>query len=309
MDKKKIARLFNKKAVWEIMSLIFSAVFLLADVNGFSPEIKWQYFAMLGILIFAFLVYRRMSEYIEKNDDFENARPNIISFEPRLPKQKVSRIELVTEYKDFTDESDVVNSTTTTSGFIKEVKSVEVKEEYTFAVVDFNNQPIEPMATSEALNVAGWVTYFQHNNTKPLLEELRGRWWSNPEVEPLEDPTEKERVNILPNKQKVTLALAFADGKNIYAYNNESHKTTEGAKEFRLRKFLLGSDKYDIRVILVGTHLKESEHWFSLYINEEGSLASNKIEMPQWTKAAEQSVHPTASGGSDEGESSNVGGG
>jgi hypothetical protein len=272
-----------KRIVYKTSGAIMSAVLSSATFAlGFATNTAWYWLTALFFLVFVGLIYKTIYELSEKNDLFENARPKIVAYEPRLPEHAVSRIELVATYKDIGEiNQKTVNTTTSVSGTMKEVKSVEIREKYTFVVVDFNNQPAEHMETSKALDVAAWITYYPHNNSKPLLEELRGRWWNKPEVDPQEDPTEKEKIDILPNRQKVTLALAFADGKIIYAYNNDSHKTAEGAKEFRLHKFLLGSDGYDVKVVLAGTHLNDDEHWFSLYINKEGRLVSNKIKAPR----------------------------
>jgi len=188
------------KTGWAIISAVFSSA---TFVYSFATKKNFYWLTGLFLLVFIGLIYKTIYELFERNDSFENARPQIVSYEPRFPEHSILRIGLVATHTEIENGDELtVNTTTDVSGFMREVKSVEIKEKYTFVVVDFNNQPIQPMETSNALDVAAWITYFPNNNSTPLHKEITGRWWTNQEIDPLEDPTDKERVNILPNRQK-----------------------------------------------------------------------------------------------------------
>lgn len=267
MDKKRSTKLFNKKAWGEIVSASVTAVSVILDATGVAEDIPFQYLALIGFCVFSILVYNRMGKYIEKNDLFENARPLIIPESPRVVEHDVYRRQLDTE--------EVVNTTTTTTTTIfHRVVSEEKKERYGFVVVDFRNSPIESTEFSVAKDVAAWITYYKDGSITPLINDIPGRWWNKHELNLGEDPAELERIDINPNRQKVTLALAFK-GKNervLYAYNNDSHKA--GAKEFRRPEFLLGSGKYRVKVVLAGVHLKDSEYEFFISVGENGINAT-----------------------------------
>jgi hypothetical protein len=272
MNKNRANRVFLK-TLWAMMGLILSTVSWLLNIR------IWSVIGIsIGLLITGIVIYYYFYKYEEKIDAFEDSSPNLI------PSARCA-VFPVFPY-------DLVTTTTTTASsesslrFLKsdysypwlenkefsglgadptsDLVDLEKPNQAWFALVEFRNQPIEPIERSVAKDVSALVTYYD-KELKPQIREsgISGRWWSNEEVARSNKPRrELERTEILTNTQPVILALACMGVRDsaIYAYNNENHEY----KDFKKAEFSLGLGIKYVHVLLSGINLPPTNFWFSI---------------------------------------------
>jgi hypothetical protein len=287
MEKERAKQVLWKAAI-AILGVIVSALSWILNIAGIWNLATSIPGVVIGLLISVLSIYQRFYGYEEKIDAFENSKPKIV------PKTKVGIFP--SNYLGTSTTTTTTTVTTHNPYLLSNFKVVDNKPKYEwlnddnaenesnkcwFALVDFYNQPFEPIDRSVAREVSAHITYYD-KELKPRIKDdgISGRWWTNEEVAFSDKPRQElERTNIFPGTQGVTLALACMGIREsaIYGYNNESHEN----KDFKKQEFSLGRGSYYINVILAGINLNPTQFWFSVWCDKDsGELKIKPINKP-----------------------------
>jgi hypothetical protein len=222
----------KKRVVWQVVVAVISGLYttasLILDALTLFPAWHWQYHALIGFLIFAFIMIWMVYEGRIELDRIRNAKPNVVltDIEENLPGNVTTR-----EY------SSVLNQLV-----------IGQTEHPNFTRIWIANEPMNTFQEVDAIKLYSEISFYDDVGINIFV--MGGRWSETPEIANGAQPIEIDQIDLPPNGRQfcMDIGLKYYNEDEFYGYNNETPR--RNTKGFRDNDRKLGKGNYYVKVRL-----------------------------------------------------------